>query len=82
MTKFRTLGRTLFRGLVPMALLAAGGCGMFGSSSSDEPPPIGITYNMVDSNGTVVGKVVFTPLGQGQVIDAKGNLIGDIVKPR
>ncbi len=65
-------------GLGVLAFL--GGCGMFGGS--DDPPPLGITYNMVNSDGTTVGKVVFTPLGQGQVFDAKGNLIGEIVRPR
>jgi hypothetical protein len=63
--------------LIVPALL--GGCGIFGSS--DEPPPLGATYQMVDGNGNVVGKVVFSPLGQGQVIDAKGTLIGNIVHP-
>ncbi len=42
---------------------------------------MGATYKMIDSNGAVVGKVVFTPLGQGQVFDAKGNLIGNIHNP-
>jgi hypothetical protein len=72
--------RTLGRSLMAIAFLATGGCSLFGSSS-EEPPPIGISYDMVDSHGTVVGKVNFSPLGQGQVVDTKGNLIGEIVKP-
>ena len=70
----------VYRGLVMLAMLAVGGCSLLGSSS-DEPPPLGANYNMVDSNGAVVGKVTFTPLGQGQVFDAKGNLIGNIAHP-
>ncbi len=63
-------------GFLPLA-----GCGMFGSSSDDPPPELGATYKMIDSNGTVVGSVVFTPLGQGRVLDSKGNLIGNIHNP-
>ena len=67
----------LVAGLLPLA-----GCGIFDSSSSDDPPPaLGATYKMVDSNGTVVGSDVFTPLGQGKVLDAKGNLIGNVHNP-
>lgn len=72
--------RTASLAMATFAVLATGGCSLFGSSP-DEPPPIGITYNMIDPSGTVVGKVTFTPLGQGQVLDTKGNLIGEIVKP-
>jgi hypothetical protein len=71
------------RPLVLIALTAPlllSGCGIFGGGSED-PPPLGATYQMVDSGGNVVGKVVFTPLGQGQVVDAKGNLIGNITRP-
>lgn len=71
------------RPLVLVALSASmllGGCGIFGGGS-DDPPSLGATYQMVDANGNVVGKVVFTPLGQGQVIDAKGTVIGNITRP-
>jgi hypothetical protein len=64
-----------------IALLPLSGCGMFDSSPDEPPPTMGATYKMIDSNGAVVGKVVFTPLGQGQVFDAKGNLIGNIHNP-
>ncbi len=69
--------RYLFPALITPVLL--GGCSIF--TGSDEPPPLGSTYQMVDGSGNVVGKVVFSPLGQGQVIDAKGTLIGNIVRP-
>jgi hypothetical protein len=68
----------LFIGLASVLPLA--GCSLFGSTP-DDPPPLGATYQMIDGGGTVVGKVVFTPLGQGQVFDAKGNLIGNITHP-
>jgi hypothetical protein len=73
------------RSIVTVALSATmllAGCSLLGGGSDDPPPTLGATYQMVDSSGNVVGKVVFTPLGQGQVIDAKGTLIGNIVKPR
>jgi hypothetical protein len=65
----------LLTGALALPLLLAG-CG-----SAPRTVSLGKTYTMVDEDGRTAGKVTFSPLGDGQVFDAQGNLIGHIVKP-
>jgi hypothetical protein len=42
---------------------------------------VGETYNLVDNQGRKSGTVTFSPLGQGELRDNSGKLIGKIVAP-
>ena len=52
------------------------------------PPPVigpgagGISrsYNLVDDEGRVAGRVIISPLGGGQLIDQNGNVVGRFVQ--
>jgi hypothetical protein len=62
-----------------LAIIAAGlaACG-----SPQKTTSLGKTYDLIDDQGRLAGKVVLNPLGQqGQVYDEKGNLVGNIVAP-
>jgi hypothetical protein len=50
---------------------------------SSQPPlgSVGETYNLVDNQGRKSGTVTFSPLGQGELRDNGGKLIGKIVAP-
>ena len=67
------LGRIVLLGVLIAPLAACGSAPPLGSV--DE------TYSLMDSQGRKAGTVVFTPLGQGEVRDNGGKVIGKIVPP-
>lgn len=67
------VSRVALLGVVAISLVACGSAPPLGSV--DE------TYSLVDNQGRKSGTVVFTPLGQGEVRDSSGKLIGKIVPP-
>ncbi|HLZ68166.1 MAG TPA: hypothetical protein VKQ29_18225 [Aliidongia sp.] len=67
--------------VLPALALSLAACG-------SAPPPIvgpdagGISrsYNLVDDQGRVAGRVILSPLGGGQLIDQNGNVVGRFVQ--
>jgi hypothetical protein len=69
--------------LLPALALTLAAC-------ASEPPPqpvvgpgvggISRSYNLVDEQGRVAGRVVISPLGGGQMIDQNGNVVGRFVQ--
>ncbi|HEV2674685.1 MAG TPA: hypothetical protein VGV37_09095 [Aliidongia sp.] len=69
---------------LPLLALSLVGCG------SAPPPPqpvvgpgvggISRSYNLVDDQGRIAGRVVISPLGGGQLIDQNGNVVGRFVQ--
>jgi hypothetical protein len=70
--------------VLPVLALTLAACG------SEPPPPqpvvgpgvggISRSYNLVDEQGRVAGRVVISPLGGGQMIDQNGNVVGRFVQ--
>lgn len=68
--------------VLPALVLTLAACG------SASPPPVvgpgagGISrsYNLVDDEGRVAGRVIISPLGGGQLIDQNGNVVGRFVQ--
>ena len=68
------------------ALLVAASLSLAGCGSAPPPPPphtvsLNQVYTMIDTSGRIAGQVTFTPVGDGQVTDVNGNIVGRIVKP-
>jgi hypothetical protein len=73
--------------ILPVLALTLAACG------SEPPPPrapqpvagpgvggISRSYNLVDDQGHVAGRVIISPLGGGQLIDQNGNVVGRFVQ--
>jgi hypothetical protein len=73
-------GRIFILSILAISLAACG------SSPAPAPSPVpgagGISrsYNLVDDQGHVAGRVVLSPLGGGQLIDQNGNTVGRFVQ--
>jgi hypothetical protein len=70
--------------VLPILALCLAACG---SAPAPSPVPgpgaggISRSYNLVDDQGRIAGRVILSPLGGGQLIDQNGNVVGRFVSP-
>jgi hypothetical protein len=67
-----------------LAALLLSGCQMMEQKKPEQPPRLDLNRRLlvVDEQGAPVGSILFRPLGNGELRDGNGELIGVIVRPQ